>query len=84
MEVVILDPNRSMVLSFREGDDVVFSWAFGLYQESPDRTRLITRLRAQNMHPAGRILWDLGEIFMMRKCMLGIKERVEAGSGSDR
>ena len=54
-----------------------FTWAWGLYPEDAERTRLVTRLRWRVPSAAGRVLMDAVEIWMMRKHLLGIKRRVE-------
>ncbi len=53
------------------------TWVCGLYPEGASRTRLVTRLRATPEDIRSRLFLDLGEIVMMRKCMLGIKRRAE-------
>ncbi len=72
--VAVLEPNRSMLLEFPEWAEA--TWAWGLYPDGPNRTRLVTRLRGR---PRGwsRLFADLGEIFPMRKSMLGVKRRAE-------
>ena len=74
VKVAVLEPNRSMLLVFPEWAEATWEWS--LYPEGPNRTRLVTRLRGR---PRGmtRIFVDLGEIFPMRKSMLGIKRRAE-------
>ena len=75
VRVTVLEPNRSMLLVFPDWAEA--TWAWGLYPDGAGRTRLVTRLRGR---PRGRsrIFADLGEIFPMRKSMLGIKRRAEA------
>jgi hypothetical protein len=53
------------------------TWVWGLYPQDGLHTRLVTRLRANPRSIGSRIFLDLGEIIMMRKCMLGIKRRAE-------
>jgi hypothetical protein len=57
------------------------TWAWFLQQTEAGNTRLITRLRTKYDFSFPwiiyYILYDFGDIFMMRKCMLGIKERAE-------
>jgi hypothetical protein len=74
VKVAVLEPDRSMLLVFPDWAEA--TWAWGLYPDGPNRTRLVTRLRGR---PRGwtRIIVDLGEIFPMRKSMLGIKRRAE-------
>lgn len=74
----VLEANRFMVLVFH---DDVFTWAWGLYIEDENHTRLITRLRWYTDNLSYRILLDTFEIVMMRKHMLGIKRRAEAMVG---
>jgi hypothetical protein len=77
------EPHRSMVWEYA-GDDTttVFTWVWGLYPENDSHTRLVTRLRwhASSVHT--RVMLDLFEIVMMRKCMLGIKQRAESRSSA--
>lgn len=78
VRVAELDPPQSMVLVFEvEGTWSNATWVWGLYAESPTNTRLVTRLRADARGVRSRLFLDLGEIIMMRKCMLGIKRRAE-------
>jgi hypothetical protein len=57
------------------------SWCWYLDQDKDGATRLITRLRTiyDFSFPwvIYYLLYDFGDIIMMRKCMLGIKERAE-------
>jgi hypothetical protein len=78
--VETLEPNRSMLLVFRDAahEDGVWTWSWGLYPEDKGRTRLVTRLRVRQDRLATRLMMDAFEIVMMRKCLLGIKRRVEA------
>jgi hypothetical protein len=56
-------------------------WGWFLRQTEAGKTRLITRLRTKYDFSFPwilyYILYDFGDIFMMSKCMLGIKERAE-------
>lgn len=72
--VAVLEPNESLLLEFPEWAEA--TWAWGLYPDGSNRTRLVTRLRGR---PQGltRLFVELGEIFPMRKSMLGIKRRAE-------
>jgi len=71
----------SMVLQFEEGPWGGNTWVFCLYPQPDGTTRLITRLRVRYQHGFPDILpWlmlDTGEIVMMRRCLLGIRERAE-------
>ena len=57
------------------------SWVWGLYPIDERRTRLVVRMRGRYKWASPWILLlllvDVGDIIMMRKCMLGIKERAE-------
>jgi hypothetical protein len=74
VRVTVLEENRFMLLVFPDWAEA--TWAWGLYPDGANRTRLVTRLRGR---PRGwtRIIVDLGEIFPMRKAMLGVKRRAE-------
>jgi hypothetical protein len=73
-----------MVLEFEvEGPWSGATWAWGLYPQDETHTRLVTRLRAGASGVRSRLFLDLGEIIMMRKCMLGIKRRAETGTSHD-
>jgi hypothetical protein len=77
--VTILDPGEAMVLVFEvEGVWQGSTWAWVLYPHGSRGTRLVTRLRVASDRILPRLLLDLGEIVMMRKCLLGIKRRAEA------
>jgi len=84
VRVTRLEPPKSMVLVFEvTGAWSDATWVWGLYPEDGSHTRLVTRLRANAKGVRSRIFLDLGEIIMMRKCMLGIKRRVEQGGRSE-
>jgi len=72
--VAVLETNRSMLMVFPDWAEA--TWAWGLYPDGPNRTRLVTRLRGRPRRWT-RVFVDLGEIFPMRKSMLGIKRRAE-------
>ncbi len=74
VKVDVLETNRRMLLVFPDWAEATWAWA--LYPDGPGRTRLVTRLRGR---PRGwtRVIVELGEIFPMRKSMLGIKRRAE-------
>jgi hypothetical protein len=78
--VIVLEPERFLVLVFPGGGGAFANgtWATGLYSVGPNETRLVTRLRARPRRVSTRMLMDLFEIVMMRKHMLGIKNRAEA------
>lgn len=82
VRVVEIDRPRSMVWLFdTTGSWSEATWVWVLVPQGPERTRLLTRLRLGPVTPGRRIFLDLGEIVMMRKCMLGIKRRAEAHNG---
>ena len=85
VRVTELVPPRSMVLVFEvAGTWSDATWVWGLYPEDGAHTRLVTRLRANARGVRSRVFLDLGEIIMMRKCMLGIKRRVEQGDRDEK
>ena len=79
VKVAELDSNRSMLWVFPEGSGpwTNSTWAWELYQESAQHTRLLTRLRVHTDSAISRVMLDFFEIVMMRKSMLGIKQRAE-------
>ena len=78
--VAEMNQDRSMVWIIEGGD--VWTWAWGLYPVNPRETRLVTRLRVRFDSVRTQVMADLGEIIMMRKCMLGIKRRAELSTSS--
>jgi hypothetical protein len=78
-EVLALEPGQHMLVVFLEvGAWPDATWVWELYPVGPDRTRLVSRLRVRMESFRGRVMVDLFEIIMMRKHLLGIKERAEA------
>ncbi len=75
VEVIALKPNEHMLLDF--GSAMVGTWAWGIYPVDGRCTRLVTRLRVRSDSIRSRFMWDAFEIIMMRKHLLGIKERAE-------
>ena len=73
--------NQWMLWWDNKGD---MTWYWGLYPLDAQATRLITRVRMRYhwLSPAILIylLEDVGDIVMMRKCLLGIKQRAERAS----
>lgn len=57
------------------------SWAWGIYPEGDSRSRLVTRVRVKYEWLSPAIVFNLiiefFDIVMMRKCMLGIRNRAE-------
>ncbi len=74
--VAVLEINSSMLLVFPDWAEA--TWAWGIYPVSSGETRLVTRLRGRPQGFVTRLVVELGEIFPMRKSMLGIKRRAES------
>jgi hypothetical protein len=75
--VARLEPHRLMLWAKPGG-----SWLWLLEPDASGSTRLITRLRsryawARPTIGTELILMEIGDPFMMRKCLLGIKQRAE-------
>ncbi len=81
VRVTGLEPDSSMLWEY-QGDDTttVFTWAWGLFPQADQQTRLVSRLRWRAPGFRSRLMLDLFEIVMMRKCMLGIKRRAETAN----
>jgi hypothetical protein len=79
VKVTELRQNQSMLWVFQEGCGpwTGATWAWELYRKDSQHTRLLTRLRVHTDSIISRIMLDFFEIVMMRKSMLGIKERAE-------
>jgi hypothetical protein len=73
--------NESMLWWDKKGDS---SWAWQIYADGENRSRLVTRVRTKyrwfSTAIAFNLLIEFFDILMMRKCMLGIKQRAEAMS----
>jgi len=71
--------NEWILWDDKEGDT---TWFWGMYPTPDGATRLITRIRTKyrwlGLTALFNLLIEFGDIIMMRKCMLGIKERAEA------
>lgn len=71
--------NEWILWNDKEGDT---TWFWGMYPTQDGGTRLITRIRMKYrwLTPAAffNLLVEFGDLIMMRKCLLGIKERAEA------
>ena len=79
VRVVEITRPESMVWEFvTKGGRSDATWAWVLVPQGSERTRLLTRLRLGPVTVRQRLSLDLGEIVMMRKCMLGIKRRAES------
>jgi hypothetical protein len=75
-EVVLLEPNRTIVFGHQDAGTWVEVWQFHLIPQADGSTRLVIRSRSA----AEGLLWDAirpGEFIVMRGMMLGIKERAE-------
>lgn len=74
--VAMIEENQTIVLGHKEKDDWVEVWQFNLVPQDDGTTRLVIRSRSA----AEGWFWDAicpGEFIMMRRMMLGIKERAE-------
>lgn len=74
--VAMIEENQTIVLGHKEKDDWVEVWQFNLVPQDDGTTRLVIRSRSA----AEGWFWDSirpGEFIMMRRMMLGIKERAE-------
>ncbi len=81
-EVREMNLHRSMLWVFQgEGQWENATWAWGLYEEGPHHTRLVSRLRVSYKWTRPSIvpmlITDVVELVMMRECLLGIKRRAE-------
>jgi hypothetical protein len=79
--VKAFETNQWMLWWDNKGD---VTWYWGLYPQDESHTRLITRVRMHYHWLSPAILFSLlvefTDIVMMRKCMLGIKQRAERAS----
>jgi hypothetical protein len=75
------EPNQWMLWWDNTGDA---TWSWGLSPLDESQTRLITRVRMRYHWLSPMLVFDLlvefTDIVMMRKCMLGIKQRAERAS----
>jgi len=85
MRVKDFQKNQWMLWWDKIGDS---SWVWEIYSEGESRSRLVTRVRTKYRWFSAAILFNLliefFDIWMMRKCMLGIKRRAEALSLSQK
>lgn len=76
--VKAFEPNQWMLWGDKRGDA---TWCWGIYPQGTGQTRLISRVRLHYHWLSPSILFDVlldvDDIVMMRKCMLGIKQRAE-------
>jgi hypothetical protein len=77
--VKALQPEQWMLWWDEKTQDTTWAWA--LYPVDEQRTRLITRVRMRYRWTRPTILFSLlvefADLVMMRKCLLGIKQRAE-------
>ena len=82
LRVKAFEQHQWLLWGDKHGD--VSTWCWGLYPQDENHTRLISRVRISYRWTLPAILFDLpmdvGDIVMMRKCMLGIKQRAERTS----
>ncbi len=79
--VTVMHPDSTMLWEYKGRDaKTVFTWVWGLYPVDNNATRLVTRLRYNARSLRTQLMLDFFEILMMRKCMLGIRDRVETHS----
>ena len=78
-EVTEMNPYESMLWVFQEsgGPFSYATWAWELIRIDGQHTRMLTRLRVNTDDPTAINMLEIGEIHMMRKCMLGIQCRAE-------
>jgi hypothetical protein len=84
VRVAEMNPHKSMLWIFPEGSGpwTNSTWSWELCQEDTQHTRLLTRLRVRTDNIIPRVMLDFFEIVMMRRSMLGIKQRAESMLGS--
>lgn len=90
-DVIPIDPGRRhgfRVRGFVQNEWVLWgdregtvTWCWGLYPIDEKSTRLVARVRVKYdwMHPSifFNMFFDVGDIVMMRRCLIGIRERAE-------
>lgn len=76
-----IEPYQSMLWVGADSAATAGTWAWGLYQVGKEQMRLVTRLRGRYDWKSPWIVLllvvDTLDIVMMRRCLLGIKERAE-------
>src|SRR4030042_2029671 len=84
--VKAIEPNRLLLIVIRESG-VEVSWCFMLDEISDRQTRLVLRIRYNvAMTPLSRVAFAViypGQFLMVRKMLLGIKQRAESISKRD-
>lgn len=81
MRVRHLDGPRVLVLTSEDGAELRWSWVWGLYPDGKGGTRLVSRLRLEDISWTTCLFLDAAELIMMRKHLVGIRERAEANDG---
>jgi hypothetical protein len=90
-DIVPLSPDGKqgmLVKDFKKNEWILWwdnkgdsNWVWGIYPEGESTFRLITRVRVKYRFFSAAILFNLliefFDIWMMRKCMMGIKKRAE-------
>src|SRR5262245_61240041 len=79
--VAVVEPNRALVLDMRNMGGLDWVWQFGLYPIDESRTRLVSRSRVRAEAVWARLLTHAIEpaaFLMMRRMLLGLKQRAEA------
>jgi hypothetical protein len=73
-EVKIVDAPRSFVIEPVPGK---VSWGFTLYPHTDGTTRMVTRVRARLAFSPINLLLDPAEFVMLRRMLIGIRDRAE-------
>jgi len=84
--VAVATPNELLLLDVHQAGAHV-TWAFALHPISPARTRLVMRVRARLPHswrlPLQVAVLDLAEFLMVRRQLIGIRDRAERVARAD-
>ena len=82
-----IEPFRNMLWVGGASAATAGTWAWGLYPINESQTRFVTRLRGKYNWGSPWIVFllmvDTLDIVMMRRCMLGIKQRAEKRIGQE-
>ncbi len=73
--ITVLKHNKHLLLGSK---DRKMTWVWELSKINKQQTRLITRFRVNINNIFVKLFWDTFEIIMMRKHLLGIKQRAES------
>jgi len=86
MKVKAIEPERWILWWDDNTQDTTWTWA--LYPTDRQQTRLVTRVRMRYRWTKPTILFSLlvefTDLVMMRKCLLGIKQRAESPAATTR